>query len=110
MQDPNASKPGEIGELKKALLGRLSKRTADIAEIWYTLSQINWDPDRLSKLHRHIKDLAADSGKFGLVPLTESLSSLDICLAPYLGSVTGLAANPMNRIPSPTGGPFRTSR
>ncbi len=86
MQDPNALKPGRIRELTKALLDRVNERVAGITEIWYTLAQVNWDPDRLSKLHRHIKDLAADSGKFGLVPLTDSLSSLDICLAPYLGS------------------------
>ncbi len=86
MHDPSADKPGRIREPKKAWLDRLEEPVAQIARSWYELAQVDWDPDRLNRLHRQIKDLAADSGRFGLARLSEAFSSLDTCLASYLGS------------------------
>ncbi len=86
MHDPSADKPGRIREQKEAWLDRLEEPVADIARSWYGLAQVDWDPDRLNRLHRQIKDLAADSGRFGLARLSDAFSSLDVCLASYLGS------------------------
>ena len=76
MQDSNALPPGGIREQKKTLIERLNERVAHIAKNWYTLAQVNWDPDKLHRLHRYIKDLAADSAKFGLAQVFARIRAL----------------------------------
>ncbi len=64
-------------DLKTAFLRHLPERIGGIEDNWNALVTESWDPTKLARLFLRIQDLAGQTGKHGLIQVSQAVYSLE---------------------------------